>query len=247
MKDILFNKPIDKSFNFQFDDKVAEVFDNMIKRSVPFYEEVQNMTVQLAERYYQKSSIIYDLGCSTANTIIKLAEQLGNKLQNKQISIIGIDSSIHMITRAKKKLAAHNLTNYDIDIFESNINNIIFKKNTSVVIMNYTLQFIQPRQRKEILDRIYYHLLPKGILILSEKIQNSNNMLNDIYTKFYQDLKHRNGYSELEIQQKRKTLENVLIPYTQNKNIALLEDVGFRDIDIFFKWYNFASYLAIKP
>ena len=241
MKDSLFNNPLDKLYDFEFNDKVAEVFDNMIKRSVPFYEEVQNMTAQLTKKYYQKYSVIYDLGCSTANTIIKLA----NHLKNKQISIIGIDSSIHMIALAKKKIAAHNLSNYKIEIFAKNIREVE-PKESSVVIMNYTLQFIHPNQRKEILEKIFYHLLPKGILILSEKIQNQNDELNQIYTKFYQDLKKKNGYSKLEIRQKRESLENVLIPYSEDKNITLLKEVGFRQIDTFFKWYNFLSLLAIK-
>ena len=241
MRDTLFNKILPDDQNFQFDDKVALVFDDMLSRSIPYYQEIQRITVEIAKNYYQEPSIIYDIGCSTGNTLIKLS---GAFQKNNKIHFIGIDSSGSMIAQAREKLAERNFI-HKVELIEKDCLEIEFKR-SSIIIMHFALQFIPPEQREMLLSKIYASLRQGGIFILSEKIISSSHDINKIYTKLYHDFKRKNGYSELEIKQKHKTLKKILLPYSIEKNRALLKNAGFKEIDIFFKWNNFVSFLAIK-
>ncbi|MGA1868988.1 MAG: carboxy-S-adenosyl-L-methionine synthase CmoA [bacterium] len=240
MRDTLFNKVLPEDYHFQFDNEVARVFDDMLKRSIPYYQEIQRITVELAKYYYQESSVIYDIGCSTGNTLIRLA----HAFRHNKIHIIGIDSSGSMIAQAREKLA-HRHSMPMIELLEKDCVEMEFKR-SSVVIMLFTLQFIPPCLREKLLSKIYSTLHTDGIFILSEKIISSSQDLNILYSKLYQDFKRKNDYSELEIKQKSLTLQNVLIPYTVEQNSALLKNAGFKKSDIFFKWNNFISFCAMK-
>jgi tRNA (cmo5U34)-methyltransferase len=235
MKDNIFEKPIKKQF--EFDEDVASVFDDMLSRSVPHYEDMLNLTTSFALKYTQENSVIYDLGCSTATTLINIAKNSKNTLD-----LVGIDTSSAMLNRAKHKANAYGI---DIKFIEDDIFNVDFKK-SNVIISNYTLQFIRPMQREKLIKKIYDSLEPDSIFIFSEKVITDNKILNKQYIDEYYDFKKTQGYSEFEISQKREALENVLIPYSYEENQTMILDAGFKNFDCLFKWINFATFIAIK-
>jgi tRNA (cmo5U34)-methyltransferase len=235
MKDTIFNKPIEK--HFEFDEDVASVFDDMLARSVPFYKETLELTTSFALKYSKKDSIIYDLGCSTASTLINIANN-----SKMELNLIGIDTSEAMLIRAKQKTKGygHNITFINDDIF-----NIDFKK-ADVIIANYTLQFIRPLYREKLIKKIFNSLNDGGIFLFSEKVITDNMLLNKQFIEEYYNFKKTQGYSEFEIAQKREALENVLIPYTYDENKKMIKDSGFTHFDSIFKWINFGTFIAIK-
>ena len=235
MKDKVFDKPITKQF--EFDEDVASVFDDMIDRSVPFYGQMLELTTSFALKYINDGSTIYDLGCSTASTLIDIANN-----SNKSLDLIGIDTSDAMLIRAKQKTKAygHNITFINDDIFSIN-----FKK-SNVIISNYTLQFIRPLQREKLIKKIFDSLEDGSVFIFSEKVVTDDKILNKQFIDEYYNFKKTQGYSEFEIAQKREALENVLIPYTYEENKKMIIDAGFKHFDCIFKWVNFATFIAIK-
>ena len=235
MKDKLFEKPIKKQF--EFDEDVASVFDDMLSRSVPHYEDMLNLTTAFALKYTQENSTIYDLGCSTATTLINIA-----KNSTTSLNLIGIDTSNAMLNRAKHKANAYGI---DIKFIEDDIFNVDFQS-SNVIISNYTLQFIRPLQREELVKKIYDSLEVGSIFIFSEKVITDNKTLNKQFIDEYYDFKKTQGYSEFEISQKREALENVLIPYSYEENKKMILDAGFSNFDCIFKWVNFATFVAIK-
>lgn len=235
MKDNIFETPIKKQF--EFDEDVASVFDDMLSRSVPHYEEMLNLTTSFALKYVNENSRIYDLGCSTATTLINIAKNSSDPLE-----LIGIDTSNAMLTRAKHKANAYGI---NITFFEDDIFNVDFKK-SNVIISNYTLQFIRPLQREKLIKKIYDSLDEGSLFIFSEKVITDNKILNKQFIDEYYNFKKTQGYSEFEISQKREALENVLIPYSYEENKKMILDAGFKNFDCIFKWINFATFIAIK-
>ena len=235
MKDKLFEKPIKKQF--EFDEDVASVFDDMLSRSVPHYEDMLHLSTSFALKYAKKNSTIYDLGCSTATTLINIAQN-----SSKTLNLIGIDTSNAMLNRAKHKASAYGI---DIQFIEDDIFNVDFEP-ADVIIANYTLQFIRPLQREELIRKIYNSLNEGSIFIFSEKVITDNKILNKQFIDEYYDFKKTQGYSEFEISQKREALENVLIPYSYEENKKMILDAGFSNFDCIFKWVNFATFVAIK-
>lgn len=240
MEDKVYADRIAKITEFRFSPSVARSFDDMALRSIPFYAEVQRMCAELAHNFYQKGSFIYDLGCSTGTTALYLSQIFGEE----GFHYLGLDNAEAMVGTARENCQAlprqHNVSFAVEDILE-----IPFDK-ASVIIANYTLQFIRPLQRTQLIRRIFDSLQPGGAFLFSEKILESDSDTSRLFNRFYFELKKRNGYSKLEIAQKREALENVLIPYRVDENMAMLHDVGFENFNIFFKWYNFASFLACK-
>lgn len=235
MKDKVFEKPITKQF--EFDEDVASVFDDMLTRSVPFYNQVLELTTSFALKYVKEDSIIYDLGCSTASTLINIANNT-----DLNLNLIGIDTSEAMLKRAKQKTKGYGI---DIEFINDDIFNIKLKKST-IFISNYTLQFIRPLKREELIKKIYNSLEEGGVFIFSEKVISDNVVLNKQFIDEYYNFKKVQGYSEFEIAQKREALENVLIPYTYEENKQMILDAGFKHFDCIFKWINFSTFIAIK-
>lgn len=235
MKDKLFDKPITKQF--EFDEDVASVFDDMLSRSVPFYNEMLKLTTAFALQYAKKNSVVYDLGCSTATTLINIANH--SKID---LDLIGIDTSEAMLKRASSKSHAYGI---DIEFIQNDIFNVDFKK-SDVIISNYTLQFIRPLQREKLIKKIYNSLHEGSIFIFSEKVITDNKTLNKLFIDEYYNFKKEQGYSEFEIAQKREALENVLIPYSYEENKNMILDAGFSHFDCIFKWVNFATFIAVK-
>ena len=235
VKDRVFSKDIEKQF--EFDEEVASVFDDMLERSVPFYKDVLSLVSTLVEKNTKENDTVCDLGCSTASTLLEIFSKTSKKLE-----LIGIDSSSAMIKRAKRKVTAFgaNVKLLEGDFIEDTI------PLSKVIIANYTLQFVRPRKREELVKKIYDSLEDEGIFIFNEKIIYEDKKLNKQMIDIYYDFKKQKGYSEYEIAKKREALENVLIPYSDEENIALAKSAGFNKIDIIFKWANFACFVAKK-
>ena len=228
--------------DFEFDQKVVNVFDDMLLRSVPFYTEIQRMIGEMARFFYQPKTCIYDLGCSKGNSLITLT----GAVTDKDATFIGIDNSEPMLKRARHYLRKEGrkrrirLILADLDGKDFSV------ENASVVIMNWTFQFIRPIYRERLLRKIARGTNRGGILILCEKVLVDPPVLNRLYIDLYYNFKSRNGYSNLEIAKKREALENVLVPNKLQENFELLHLAGYRHADLFFRWYNWAGFIAIK-
>lgn len=231
---------IQKPSDFQFNGNVAGVFDDMVSRSVPFYEEMQRMTAELAGQYAQPGTKIYDLGCSTGTTML-----LMDKYVPEGIGFVGIDDSPEMIDKCREKLSQYKISR-SVELQVADLGHDVPVENASVVAMVLVLQFIRPLHRKKILKKIFDGMQPGGVFILIEKILTENTSFNREYIDFYYEYKRRNQYSELEISQKREALENVLIPYKTSENIKMLKKAGFQENEVFFRWYNFTGIVAKK-
>ncbi len=226
---------------FRFDEKVVAVFPDMIARSVPGYEDVIKGIQQLASEYTIKNTNCYDLGCSLGAA--SLAISYGNQQQG--VKIYGIDSSEAMIERCRNNIDGFKhktpITLMNCFIQDTNIENAGF------VVLNYTLQFIAQQDRFAILKNIYDGMVPGAILILSEKIIFEDEVINAKMIKLHHQFKRDNGYSDLEISQKRNALENVLVPETIKHHIDRLQEVGFAPVCCWNQNLNFASLIAVKP
>jgi tRNA (cmo5U34)-methyltransferase len=237
-RDTYFSEPMKEIKPFVFDEGVAEVFDDMVSRSVPFYHEIHRIIKDLLNYYFKDGDSIYDFGCSTGTTI----ELMSKHLWDKDARFVGVDNSAAMIAKAKAKLShlwhPYELVTDDIeavDLFQA-----------GVVVMNYTLQFIPKERRPALLKKIYSGLRPGGIFIFTEKIDSEDSEIHELLTTLYYDFKKRQGYSELEIAQKREALERVLVPHTPESQLALLKEAGFKKNAMIFRWYNFACFIGIK-
>lgn len=239
-KDEVFKETLSRPSDFKFSSKVAGVFDDMVVRSVPYYIEMQRMMGEIAADHYQQNTNIYDLGCSTGTTLICMNESIP-----EQAKFIGIDDSPDMLKKCRDKLQEAGFTR-PFDLQVADLNQGVTIENASVVVLCLTLQFVRPINRQNLLKNIFDGIAPGGSLIVIEKILAEDSAFNRDFIKYYYDMKRRNSYSEMEISQKREALENVLIPYKLSENITLLRNAGFAHCEIFFKWYNFAGFIAKK-
>lgn len=235
MNDKVFTKPIKKQF--EFDEEVAAVFDDMLERSVPFYKEAQKLTLFFAQKQLQNGGVAYDLGCSTATLLIALSKKLKNDSK-----LIGLDNSEAMLERARKKCEAFGV---DIELKNTDILEYEYEA-ADLFISNYTLQFIRPLVREELVKKIAFSLKKDGAFIFSEKVISHHPKLNKDLIECYYDFKKEQGYSEYEIVQKREALENVLVPYSEEENIKMAKNCGFSHCEAIFRWANFATFIAIK-
>jgi tRNA (cmo5U34)-methyltransferase len=240
-QDRLFGE-IDRVEDFCFDHQVAAVFDDMISRSVPFYEEVQRMVVELGMKFLEGGGKVYDVGCATGTTLAKL-EALVPSAWN--VELVGIEPSRAMLEQARSKLG--DSTAGRVQLVEASIQDLSELPDARLVTMLYTLQFVRPIDRLSVLTMIRRSLRPGGCLLVAEKVLADADFARRLYIDVYHDYKRTNGYSETEITKKRQALENVLIPYRNHENVELLRAAGFSGVEQAFRWYNFALYLAVTP
>lgn len=226
--------------DFAFDENVANVFDDMVSRSVPFYAEIQRMAVELALRFLGGTGSVYDIGCSTGNTLVRLMGQVDPA---SRVDFVGVEPSPAMREHCRAKVREAGL-GHRFDLMETPIEDIAVLPEARVVIMLFTLQFVRPPQRDAVLAKIHDSLEPGGALILGEKVLGDDPELARLYIDLYHDHKERSGYSRTEIARKREALENVLVPYRVSENREALSKAGFTRVDEVFRWYNFAVYLA---
>lgn len=239
-KDQVFADEITTPTDFKFGSTVANVFDDMVNRSVPYYNEIQRMMAELAADYAKPGTDVYDLGCATGATLLGMDTAVAD-----EIRFIGIDDSPQMLDKCQAKLEEAGFKRpYELRV--ADLNDTVEITNASVVVLCLTLQFVRPIYREKLLKNIFNGLHSEGVLILVEKILAEDSALNREFIKHYYNYKRRNQYSEMEISQKREALENILIPYKLSENIAMLRDVGFAHCEVFFKWYNFSGLIASK-
>ncbi len=226
--------------DFSFNERVADVFDDMLDRSVPFYRTVTETTADLIRRLAAPGNTVYDLGCSTGSTLLELARLL----PDMDLRFIGIDNAPAMIDKARRKAGMYSKSSLiefrNQDITGSDL------AGADIIICNYTLQFIRPLLRPAFVSRLYNSLPPGGLLFASEKVISHHSSLNRTSIDLYHDFKRKQGYSELEIAAKREALENILIPFSVQENIDLLSQAGFSPVETFFQWINFVSFVALK-
>ena len=237
MRDNLFNKQSDIA-DFRFDQDVVKVFDDMVRRSVPGYDSMIQMIGLIARMYGQDNTNYYDLGSSTGAITLSIA--LNNKSKNNQF--FAIDNSKEMVEQCEKNL--HNKVD-NLQAICDDINQVQIKS-ASIVVLNLTLQFIDVNLRFNLIKKIYDGLEPGGILIISEKIHFDDAVTQNQITKLHMDFKKENGYSELEIANKRQAIENVLITETKEQHLNRLRDCGFVETSCFFQCLNFVSFLSVK-
>ena len=239
-RDRLFRRRERAIRDFTFDMKTAQVFDDMLNRAVPFYPEIQRMLVEMTLAYAQKGTTVYDLGCSTGNTLIALDAALP-----PGVHLVGVDNSAEMLHKASEKFSHYRMKRR-IKLMCADLNRKVDVPGASVVIMSLMLQFVRPIHRHRAVARVARGLRAGGCLLLVEKVLGKTSPLNRLFIDKYHEFKRRNAYSQLEIAQKREALENVLIPYRVDENVAMLRENGFSGCEIFFKWYNFCGFIAHK-
>ena len=239
-QDDVFQRPVDHAADFKFDEAVAAVFDDMVARSVPSYMEIQRMLVELGAYFATAGSNIYDLGCSTATTLAMLHRAL-----SVDARLVGVDASAEMLEQARDKLEVLGIGDA-VTLHREDLDRGVTIENASVVLLVLTLMFVRPLNREKLVAGIHAGLNDNGCLLLVEKVLGDGSLFNRLFIERYYAFKRRMGYTELEIAQKREALENVLIPYRLQENRELLLQAGFRQVEVFFKWYNFAGFVAVK-
>ena len=239
-RDAIFSTPLDKVARFSFDERVVACFPDMIRRSVPGYGQILGMLGVIAERHLRHGAHVYDLGCSLGAVGLALAGQL----PKDAFSLTGVDLSPAMVERARQTLE-HECPDHAIEVIEGDIRQLDYRP-SGMIVLNFTLQFLAPEDRDGVLEKLYQALEPGGVLILSEKIKAGDEQDNAWLVERYHDFKRANGYSDLEISQKRNALENVLVPDTLEQHHQRLARVGFARSLTWFQYLNFASMVAFK-
>ncbi|MFK8067210.1 MAG: carboxy-S-adenosyl-L-methionine synthase CmoA [Gammaproteobacteria bacterium] len=243
-RDTIYTKPLNDISGFAFDENVVKVFSDMIERSVPGYQTIISAIGLLADKFAQPDSICYDLGCSLGAATLSMRHHLQHRDNSTIDKIIAVDNSPAMIKDCQKILSGEE-SNVKVDLICGDIRDIDVT-NASVVVLNFTLQFIPLEDRELFLKNIFAGMLPGGILILSEKLDYEDPDQNELHIKMHEMFKKNNGYSELEISQKRSALENVLIPEALEAHKQRLNNVGFKSAEVWFQYFNFASLIALK-
>ena len=232
-RDTLFAELVAEPSTFSFNDAVVDVFPDMIQRSVPGYVTVVKMSEILSEQYAQEGTHIYDLGCSLGESI----RSVEGALNGRDCHLVGVDNSPAMIAKAQQIDSGIKWRLADVTTLPL--------ERSSVVIMNFTLQFIPIEQRLSLLTKIREAMVPGGLLILSEKLTLPDPDMDALMIDLHHDFKRSQGYTDLEIAQKRDAIENVLIPEAAETHTERLQEAGFSRSSIWFQCLNFASFIAI--
>ncbi len=239
-RDNLFANPLGSVPGFVFDEAVVDVFPDMISRSVPGYETIITHTGELAARFVQPDTNCYDLGCSLGASTVAIS----HCIEGRNASVIAVDNSDAMLQKCRGILDADRATTA-VELVNADICDIHIH-NASMVVMNFTLQFVPVGKRPALLEKIYRGLNPGGCLIISEKLSFEPESLNNLLGELHHDFKRGQGYSDLEISQKRDSIENVLVPETLDTHIQRLRACGFSSASPWFQCFNFCSLVALK-
>jgi len=237
-RDEIYLDPQDEINEFAFDDSVAKVFPDMLKRSVPGYGTLISMIGVMAKKYIRSNSNIYDLGSSLGAATLAVQ----NNIDQENCTIYAVDNSRDMIDKSRE-IFEQNSKPAKIITSCSDIRDIEIK-NASMVILNLTLMFIEKKQREDILKKIIGGMMPGGVIILSEKIHFSDSLKQQEFKEIHESFKYLNGYSDLEISQKRTALENFLVSDSPEEHIERLKEAGFNNVHMWFQCLSFASFIA---
>ncbi len=240
IQDQLYSWPREAITDFAFDESVVKVFADMIGRSVPGYATLLSMFPVLARYFVTADSRCYDLGCSLGAATLAIQQGIGEP----GVEIIAVDNSLAMVEKCRSLTAEHQ-TKTDVTVMQADICELDICR-ASLVIMNFTLQFIAEELRQSLIKKIYTGLKTGGAFVLSEKIKSKSSAEHERLTSLHHAFKKANGYSDLEISQKRSALENVLIAETVEQHISRLKLAGFTEVFVWFQCFNFVSFIAIK-
>jgi tRNA (cmo5U34)-methyltransferase len=244
MKDDNIYKTEDGSEPFRFNENVARVFPDMLQRSIPGYAASIEAIGALAARYVRPGTNCYDLGCSLGAATLAMRQGIAEPC----CRVVAVDTAPAMVKRCKEIVAEDDRLNgpeTQVDVIEGDIRNIEFT-NASMIVLNYTLQFIEPVDRDALLQRIFDGLNEGGLLLLSEKVVDEDDHMESLLVNLHHEHKRRNHYSELEIARKRAALENVLVPETVAVHRERLRRAGFSRTGVWLRYFNFVSIIAIR-
>lgn len=225
--------------DWKFDSNIVPVFDEHVRQSVPMYDEIHRLITDISAWFLEDETNMYDIGTSTGEVI----KNILLKYPLKNTKLIGLDNSTEMVEKARDSFKSEskveiNLIDLVKDEFEF--------ENASLITNVLTMQFIPHRHRQDIINRLYEGLNEGGCLILVEKVVGSNARFNEMWIEMYHEMKLRNGLSEKNVFDKASAIRGVMRPYTLKENLQMLDNAGFKDVDTFFKWNNFAGFVAIK-
>jgi len=239
-RDAIYSTPLDRIARFSFDERVVACFPDMIRRSVPGYGQILGMLGLIARRHLRHGAHVYDLGCSLGAGGLALA----GALPPEAFRYTGVDLSPAMVERAGEILATES-PEHALEVVEGDIRSLDYRP-SGMILLNFTLQFLAPAERDGVIASLFEALEPGGVLVLSEKVVDPDEADNAWRVERYHDFKRANGYSDLEISQKRTALENVLVPDTLEAHHARLTRAGFSRSLTWFQYLNFASLVAFK-
>jgi tRNA (cmo5U34)-methyltransferase len=236
-------RPVDDTISavpgeWRFDKNVSEAFDSHVHKSVPLYDEIQRMVIELSEYFLRDQSVVYDLGSSTGTTLELLSSAHAGK---EDVQFIGFDLSKFMIKEARNKVNRPN-----VRFHHKNIMDVEFSPPANFMTSLFTMQFLTLAERRTLLGRINEGLIEGGGLLIVEKVSAEYSCFEEIWTELYWDFKRRNGLTPEQILEKANSIRGVLKPLTADENIDLLGQTGFSRVEVFFKWYNWAGFLAVK-
>ena len=236
-------KPIDDTISavpgaWRFDEEISRAFDCHVRKSVPFYDELQRMVVEISEYFVRDQSVIYDLGSSTGSLLKKLGE---SHIVKENAQFIGFDLSEFMVKEARKTVKLPN-----VRFMRKNIMDVEFNPPANFVTSMYTLQFLTLAERRELLARINQGLVEGGGLLIVEKTRAETSFFEDIFVELYWDFKRRQGLTPEAILEKANSIRGVLNPLTTEENLDLLQQTDFSRVEVIFKWYNWTGILAVK-
>ena len=226
------------SGEWEFDDEVADSFDSHVKKSIPFYDELQRMVSEISEYFVKRGSVVYDLGSSTGETLARLAQVHQNK---EDVQLIGYELNDDMIRQAEEKVHSDKVRFINKDIKDAN-----FSPAPDFVTSLMTFHFLTLNDRRQVLERIYDSMNEGGALLMVEKVHAENSKFEDMWLELYWDFKKRMDLTSDQILQKAGSIRGVLDPLTIEENHDLLEQVGFEKTETFFQWYNWVGFLATK-
>jgi tRNA (cmo5U34)-methyltransferase len=227
---------------FEFTEEVARVFPDMLKRSIPGYAASIQAIGTLAANHVQANSRCYDLGCSLGAATLAMRRNI----KAPGCRIVAVDNAPAMITRCRELMAADEKPGTaEVSIIQADIQDVEITR-ASMVVMNYTLQFLPLEQRPAIIRKIATGMSPGGVLVLSEKVAHDDPVIEKTLQNLHHEFKRRNAYSELEISRKRAALENVLVPESVDTHKQRLKDSGFSHVGVWLRYFNFISMIAIR-
>jgi len=238
--DNLYAQPLVNVEDFVFDQKVVDVFPDMIKRSVPGYATIVHMIGQLAERYCQSDSNCYDLGCSLGAATLAMR----HRIRAANTKIVAVDNSAQMMARCRQVISA-DPSEMPVDLRQEDIQGVSIER-ASVCVLNFTLQFVPVDERHALLSRVFEGMVDGGILIISEKLIFDDAEHNALMTELHHYFKKTNSYSDMEIAQKRNAIDKVLIPESFAIHKQRLQSIGFKGVELWFQCFNFSSFIAFK-
>ena len=224
--------------NWKFDEQVAKSFHSHVRKSIPLYDNIQGMVVELSEWFVRDGSVLYDIGSSDGETIKLLSDKHSQKTG---VQFTGLDTSSAMVEEAGRRIDGEN-----IRFIHQGVNAFSGISDAAYITSLFTLHFLPLKDRLNVLRKIHSGLEDGGAFVFVEKIRAEDSFFEDIWTELYWDYKKRQGLSDDMILQKARSLRGILQPLSLSQNLAILKSVGFTQIDVFFKWYNYSGIIAVK-